>query len=119
VEPTVIYGDSIVLMGQSGDPRIQRFGGRVRELRKQKGGSQDSLALWFPSCRHCSGTYSSSTPWRFWTTSLSINNWGLGGGKTPAFLTRFLWGQQSTQTPGSEIRAWLPTVVRTLLPTSA
>ena len=42
----VIHGDSIIPMGQSRDSQIQRkFGDRVREIRKQKGLSQESLAL--------------------------------------------------------------------------
>ena len=42
----VIRSDSIVSMGQSRDSQIQKkFGDRVREIRKQKGLSQETLAL--------------------------------------------------------------------------
>jgi transcriptional regulator with XRE-family HTH domain len=42
----VIYDDSIVPMGKRRAAQIQKhFGERVRELRKQKGLSQEALAL--------------------------------------------------------------------------
>ena len=43
---TVVDGGSIVPMGKKREAQIQQhFGGRVRELRKQKGLSQEGLAL--------------------------------------------------------------------------
>ena len=42
----VIFDDSIALMNKSQERQIQaQFGERVRELRKEKGLSQESLAL--------------------------------------------------------------------------
>ena len=42
----VISSDSIVAMGKRREAQVQEhFGGRVRELRKQKGLSQEALAL--------------------------------------------------------------------------